>query len=132
MKFSKKAIVVGAAAMLSVSLFSVSAFADVQTRSTNGYGILKGTLTSTAYTASFITNVSSNNDQAYLSYASSVQNSSGATIATKPQTNSSRGITTFYGSHVGLPAGSYAVNGTHGVQGGNTYGAYAVYTYVRI
>ncbi|KTD88331.1 hypothetical protein [Paenibacillus etheri] len=132
MKFNKKMIAGITATIACLSLASVPVFANTDTTSTQGYGTLKGNLSAESYGAYFHTMVDQNNDNAYLTIKGTVQNQNGSTIATKQQVNSARGQTFFSDNLSPLPANSYAVYGTHGVQGGNTYGAAAVYTYTNI
>jgi len=132
MKSGKKFIAGIAAAAACLSIATVTAFANTSSTPATGYGTLTGTLTSGTDTAYYTTQVTQNNDNAYLTIAGSIQDQAGKTLVTKQQINSSRGATTFSGSWTSLPAGAYAVYGTHGVQGGRTYGAYAVYTYTHV
>ncbi|MBD3919000.1 hypothetical protein H8B09_09565 [Paenibacillus sp. PR3] len=131
MKLAKK-YTVGVIASVACLAFAVTAFANTSTTSTTGYGTLKGSLTIAGTDAVIHTTVSYNNDNAYLTDAGSIQDINGATVATKAQVNSSRGETSWPLYYGPLPSNTYVVYGTHGVQGGNTYGASAVYTYTHI
>ncbi|MFC6649242.1 MULTISPECIES: hypothetical protein [Paenibacillus] len=133
MKFTKKMIVRIAATASCLSLLSAPVFADDSAvKNATGYGTLTGVLSAAYYGSYFHTLVSHNNDNAYLTIRGTVQNQSGITISTKAQVNSTRGATTFFDNLAPMPSNAYAVYGTHGVQGGNTYGASAVYTYTNI
>ncbi|KHL91343.1 hypothetical protein QW71_35190 [Paenibacillus sp. IHB B 3415] len=133
MKLNKKIIFRIAATAACLSLVSVPVFADDSAvKSATGYGTLTGVLSASYYGSYFHTLVSYNNDNAYLTINGTVQNQSGSTVGTKAQVNSTRGVTTFFDNLAPMPSNAYAVYGTHGVQGGNTYGASAVYTYTNI
>ena len=116
------------AALALVLCMSVPAFAATSTTSTSGYGTLTGTLSSNG---SYTTKVTRNNDRAYLTISGTIQNSAGSTLVTQQTISSSRGVTSFSGRWSGIPSNAYALYGAHGVQGGSTYGAAAVYTYTR-
>ena len=124
---SKKIGTVMAALAIAVSL-PITAFAASNSTKAKGYGTLYGSLTSSG---SYTTSVSENGDNAYLTISGTIQNKAGSTIATQNTISSSRGRTSFSGSYNYIPSGAYAIYGAHGVQGGRTYGAAAVYTYTR-
>ncbi|GAB6989709.1 hypothetical protein [Paenibacillus pini] len=131
MKFGKKSIA-GLAASVACMAFAVTAFANSSSISTTGYGTLSGSLSSSGSYGYYTTSVTKNNDNAYLTIAGSAQDKNGTTLITKQQVNSSRGATSYSASTVSLPSSAYVIYGTHGVQGGSTYGASAVYTYTQL
>lgn len=107
---------------------SITVCAASSSKPVNGYGTLSGTLTSNG---NFTTRVTKNPDRAYLTIAGTVQDINGNTIYNQSQINSDRGETYLGGYYKQIPSNAYAIFGTHGVQGGSTYGAGAVYTYTR-
>ncbi len=125
-KGKKIACVLVAAAM--VTCLPITAFAGSSSKSVNGYGTLYGKLSSSG---SYVTSVSKNNDRAYLTIGGTIQDKNGKTIEKQQNINSSRGETYFSGSWRYIPSNAYALYGAHGVQGGSTYGAAAVYTYTQ-
>ncbi|MEK4060036.1 MULTISPECIES: hypothetical protein [Paenibacillus] len=131
MKFGKKLIASTSIIVASLAV-AVTAFANTDTKNVNGYGTLKGTLSASGSTANYSTSVSSNSDRAYLTIAGSAQNVNGTTVITKSQINSSRGATSYNGYLSPLGSNVYVVYGTHGVQGGSTYSADAVFTYTHL
>lgn len=128
----RKRLIVGIVAIVACFSLTTAVFANTSTTQTTGYGTLTGTLTGGTNTAYYSTTVTSNSDNAYLTIAGSIQDINGRTLVTKQQINSSRGATSFSGSWTSLPTGAYVAYGTHGVQGGSIYGAYAVYTYTHV
>ncbi|MCE3202451.1 hypothetical protein [Paenibacillus sonchi] len=131
MKFVKK-MTTGMVAVAAIFSLAVTAFADTSTTSAPGYGTLTGVLTSFSPYAYYTTTVSHNYDNAYLTIAGSAEDTNGQTIIAKQQVNSIRGQSSFSANSIALPSNTYVVYGTHGVQGGSTYGASAVYTYTHI
>lgn len=113
----------GAGITVACLSLAVPVCAGTSTQSTTGYGTLKGYFSS----SSAYTSVGKNNDNAYLTIQGEAQTSAGSTVSVGNMT-SSRGQT-YVSTGVYTPSGTYALFGAHGVQGGNTYGAYAVYTY---
>lgn len=128
MKNVKKMFVLGLTLAM-VAANSVCAFAATSQKSTVGYGYLRGTLTSAGR---YTTTVDKNNDSAQLTIAGSIQNKAGATLVDKKTIFSSRGAKSLAGSWSGLPAATYAIYGTHGVQNGTTQNAAAVYTVTHV
>ncbi|WP_438431475.1 hypothetical protein [Gorillibacterium sp. sgz500922] len=129
MKLAKKSAV-GVIASVACLAFSVNAFAgtDIKTVSTTGYGTLTGKLeyVSGNQYAMWYTNTTANPDNAYHTITGSQQNISGTTLHSFSMTGV-RGIGGI-GRGDDLYPGAYAFYGTHGVQGGTTYSAYAAYT----
>ncbi|TDL55400.1 hypothetical protein QJQ58_14360 [Paenibacillus dendritiformis] len=127
MKLGKKTIA-GLVAVVACFSMSTAAFANTSEVDAKGYGKLTGTLSGKNYT----TKVSYNNDNAYLTVAGTIQDINGNTLVQQQEIRSSRGSTNFSGSWTSLPSKAYAIYGAHGVQGGNTHGAKAVYTYTHV
>ncbi|NNJ29508.1 hypothetical protein [Lacrimispora defluvii] len=111
-----------------VTCLPLTAFAGSNSTSTKGYGTLYGNLSSSG---SYVTSVSKNEDRAYLTIGGTIQDKNGNTIEKQQNISSSRGDTYFSGSWRYIPSNAYALYGAHGVQGGSTYGAAAVYTYTH-
>lgn len=107
---------------------SITVCANTQSLKLNGYETLTGTLISSG---NFTTKVTTNPDRAYLTIAGTIQDVNGNTIYNQSQINSDRGVKSYSGYYQKKPANAYAIFGAHGVQGGSTYGAGAVYTYTR-
>ncbi|GAB6107740.1 hypothetical protein [Fusibacter bizertensis] len=113
------------------SISTVYAAVDQSGKSLDGYVYLYGAINSSGYG---ITSVRSNPDNAYLTLSAEFQNVSGVTLA-NPSYTSSRGVTELPIDDVGgyyLPAGVKHQFSSHGVQGGTSYNAGAVYTYTSI
>ncbi|WCR29618.1 hypothetical protein L3476_13325 [Paenibacillus thiaminolyticus] len=127
MKLGKKTIA-GLVAVVACFSMSTAAFANTQEVDATGYGKLTGTLSGKNYT----TKVSQNRDNAYLTVGGTIQDINGNTLVRQQEIRSSRGATILSGSWNSLPSKAYAIYGVHGVQGGNTYGAQAVYTYTHV
>lgn len=124
----KKTILSGIAAILvCLTLVSVSAFANTSSTPAPGYGTLTGSLSGTSYS----TKVTQNPDSAYLTIKGSMQDVNGQTVVNTQEIRSSRGSTSLPGYWSSVPSNVYVIYGTHGVQGGNTHGAKAVYTYTH-
>lgn len=115
------------ALLICSALTAGNAFANTSSKSVTGYGTLTGTLSGQSYT----TRVTRNNDNAYLTIKGSMQDRNGSTVVNTQQLNSQRGRTTYSGRWSSVPSNVYVIYGTHGVQGGNQYGAGAVYTYTH-
>lgn len=126
--FKGKKIASVVVAMAMVTCVPLTAFAGSSSKSVNGYGTLYGSL---GRTGSYVTSVSKNNDRAYLTIGGTIQDKNGNTIEKQQNIYSSRGETYFSGSWRYVPSNAYALYGAHGVQGGSTYGAAAVYTYTQ-
>jgi|SRR5690606_30118820 hypothetical protein len=109
-------------------LATVTAFANTSSTSAPGYGTLTGTLTGKSY----ITKVTKNNDNAYLTVKGSMQDKNGNTVVSTQEIKSPRGYTSYSGAWTSVPSNVYVIYGTHGVQGGSQYGAKAVYTYSHV
>ncbi|MCG7437670.1 hypothetical protein [Lysinibacillus fusiformis] len=129
MKFFKKAMTGVAATVVCLSLAAVNASADTQSTPAPGYGTLTGKLHGGVQ---YDTWISQNPDNAYLTTVRTIQDKNGKTIASGGLEKSNRGETWFVTMWDWTPMDSYAVYGTHGVQGGTKYGAKAVYTYTHI
>ncbi|MBU5594492.1 hypothetical protein KQI76_04885 [Amphibacillus sp. MSJ-3] len=128
MNFTKKAFVSSIVGLsLCLSLMTGSVLADTSKKSVAGYGTLKGTL----YGKDYTTSVTKNPDKAYLIIKGSMQDKNGKTLVSTQQIKSSRGKTSFSGDWSNISSNVYVIYGTHGVQGGNKYGAAAVYTYTH-
>ncbi|MDG0871717.1 hypothetical protein ABEX25_27925 [Paenibacillus thiaminolyticus] len=127
MKLGKKTIA-GLVAVVACFSLSTAAFANTSEVDATGYGKLTGTLSGKSYK----TTVSQNRDNAYLTVGGTIQDINGNTLVQQQEIRSSRGSTNLSGSWNALPSKAYAIYGAHGVQGGNTYGAKAVYTYTHV
>jgi|SRR5690625_55876 len=92
-----------------------------------GYGTLVGETNKVYY----VTSVTRNPDNAYLTIKGEIQDINGRVLASSSR-QSSRGQTHFSGGWTSMPPNGYRIFGTHGVQGGSTYSAAAVYTSSRI
>lgn len=127
MKFGKKMGIGLLAAALSLSIVGGASASSV---SAPGYGTLSG---SSGVDGDFgvviHTTISKNPDNAYATAGFSIQDINGKTIHSYTENKGNRGATTADHGTRNFPAASYVVYGTHGVQGGNTYGAKATYTY---
>jgi len=111
---------------LLLSVTSVSAD-DSVSEAVTGYGTLSGYINQLPFIS---TSVTKNNDNAYLTYELEIQDILGNRLKVG-EDNSRRGaklITADLGY-----AGEKAKNiyGSHGVRGGRTYGAAAIYTYTK-
>lgn len=124
----KRIIALVSALALSV-VMGVTAFAMGQSSTPAGpYGTLTGYIYETGL---LITTIDQNPDNAYLTITGEAVNSAGQVIK-RVNGQSSRGATYYQLSLAPIPAGTYALYGAHGVQGGNTYGSYVVYTYTSV
>ena len=126
LKSKKLLSLIGATAL--VMTFSISAFAGSSSKSVPGYNTLSGSLDGNG---NYVTSVSRNPDNAYLTIKGVIENRNGSQISTQQEIDSDRGETYHSGSWDWIPSDAYALYGTHGVQGGSRYGARAVYTYSR-
>jgi hypothetical protein len=102
---------------------------DTKSKSATGYGTLSGTVWSDG---TYVTSVTSNPDNAQLTITGLIQNSAGQDLAGPTLLKSQRGVTSISAYWSSLPAGTYAIYGTHGVQGGSTHPAAAVYTVTHV
>lgn len=127
MKFGKKTISILAAGLTCVSIFAVSVSANTSSKSVAGYG----TLTGESFDVSTNTYVTKNPDNAYLTARTVVQDVNGKQLLDSGILKSNRGATSFGGGIYQHPINTYVLYGTHGVQGGTSYGAQAVYTYTH-
>lgn len=125
---NKKIGAVMAALALAVSL-PITASAASSKVKTDDYGTLRGTLNNKGY---FTTSVTQNDDNAYLTISGTVQNKAGATLYKQTTIKSSRGRLSFDGYYKSIPSGAHSIYGAHGVQGGSSHGAAAVYTYTTV
>ncbi|MHA6481961.1 hypothetical protein ACX1C1_08650 [Paenibacillus sp. strain BS8-2] len=134
MKFGKKLISSLAVAAISVSMVATGAFAAYSSTPATGYGTLSGAISMNYSLGDFYltTNVTQNNDNAYLTGNVEWQSQTGATEGTGTAVPSSRGATSLFDFWTLFGAQSYQAFGTHGVQGGSTYSAKAVYTYTLL
>lgn len=98
-------------------------FAGSASTVTTGYGTLFGQTNKTYY----VTSVSKNPDNAYLTIKGEIQDRNGRVLAASSR-QSARGQTYFAGGWTSMPPNAHRIFGTHGVQGGSTYSAAAVYT----
>jgi hypothetical protein len=122
----KKSISIILAVALVISI-SVTAFAA--STPAGAYGTLSGTVSSTGY---YTTSVTTNPDNAKLTITGLIQNAAGQNLTTQQLLKSTRGVTSINAQWSSLPAGTYAIYGTHGVQEGSTNPAYAVYTVTHV
>ncbi len=111
---------------LLLSVTSVSA-EDKDYIFVTGYGTLTGYINTLPYIQ---TSVNKNNDMAKLTYKLEVKDVQGKLIETFSKT-SSRGATRINGEGY-LGEDGKNLYGAHGVQGGNTYNAGAVYTFTSV
>lgn len=123
----KKSVVMAMAATVLVGTMGVNTvFAASQ--SAGAYGTLKGTLSGSSTSGTATTAVTKNPDNANITLAIDLKNSSGANVvATKYK--SARGVTSVKQDWSTNAKGITCAYGTHGVQGGSKYKACAVYTY---
>jgi hypothetical protein len=127
-----KRIISGALALtLSLSITAI-AYAGTSTKSAGNYGTLRGYTSVSGYSLSAYTSVSSNPDSAYLSLSMDAQDISGNSVLDPYYDSSSRGATYLSGYGQLQSSGAYKVFGGHGVQGGSTNPAYAVYTVTSV
>ncbi len=111
---------------LLLSVTSVSAD-DTDYETVTGYGTLTGYINTLPYIQ---TSVNKNNDKAKLTYTLDVRDVQGKLLNSFSKT-SSRGAKRISGEGF-LGEDGKNLYGAHGVQGGNTYNAGAVYTYTSI
>lgn len=101
---------------------------DTETTPAGIYGTLTGTLSEYGY---YTTSVTHNSDSAKLTISGLFQNIYGQNIGVQNNLYSARGARFFSGSWNYIPAGTYTMYGTHGVQGGTqSPTGYAVYTMI--
>ncbi len=131
MKYTKKfiSLAIVFVMVLAMSITALAYNVGSNSKETEGYGLLKGTLSETGY---YTTSVEKNPDHAYLTIAGEIQNRLGETIGNVDQIKSEDGATDFAGAWNYIPAGAYVLYGAHGVQGGSKYGAAVVYTVVHV
>ncbi|SDZ68313.1 hypothetical protein SAMN05421736_1341 [Evansella caseinilytica] len=128
MKSTKKVLFSSIIAVLAcVSITAATVFANTSSTPAPGYGTLTGTLSGQTY----VTSVTQNSDNAYLTIKGSMQDQNGNTVVDTQEIRSSRGETRYSGSWSSVPSNVYVIYGTHGVQGGSRYGAAAVYTFTH-
>jgi hypothetical protein len=125
-KSIKKLASVILAAMICLS-FSATAFAGTSSCDAGNYGTLTGSVSVSGIYINTVTQISSNPDNAYLTLALSVQDIYGNELDYF-QGQSLRGVSYLPIGGPGLDNNAYRVFSTHGVQGGSTNPAYAVYT----
>ncbi|MGE7997837.1 hypothetical protein ACQKOF_04030 [Lysinibacillus sp. NPDC093190] len=128
MNLGKKLGIGMATAALSLSLVT-AASANESSTSANGYGTLTGYSYLGGDAGGADTTVTKNNDNAYLVAGYSIQDKNGKTVVSYKELKSSRGDKMHGIGFTYAPDSSHVMYGTHGVQGGSTYGAKAVYTY---
>lgn len=109
------------------------AMASSASKPVEGYGTLSGFIHGLDIS---VTQVTQNPDNAVLTFRSSVQDTSGRTWATRATQYSERGQTFLtdqwsWWEEVPTNINKFVIYGTHGVQGGGTYKADAVYTICR-
>lgn len=104
--------------------------ADTDSTPAAGYGTLNANNWTTGSNGGLETYVTSNPDRAYLVANYTIQDKNGKNLASD-QTSSERGKTHHTASN-NPSSSAYVIHGTHGVQGGSTYAAKAVYTAVFI
>lgn len=109
-----------------------TAFASTSTKSAGNYGTLKGTMTVSSSKAYASVSITTNPDNAYLTFKAEVVNSAGISVVEPYESYSNTGVTSYSDSSATLPSSSYKIFGTHGVQGGSTNPSYAVYTSTSI
>jgi len=99
---------------------------DTQSTPAGIYGTLTGTLSENGY---YTTSVTRNPDSARLTISGLFQNVYGQNIGVQNNLYSARGARFFSGFWSSIPAGTYTMYGTHGVQGGTqSPTGYAVFT----
>lgn len=125
-KSIKKLAAVTLAATICLS-FSATAFAGTSSCNAGNYGTLTGTVSVSGININTVTQINSNPDNAYLTLALSLQDKSGNEL-NHFMGQSQRGITYLPIGGPGLSSNVFKVFSTHGVQGGSTNPAYAVYT----
>lgn len=127
MKFGKKMGIGLLTAALSLSIVGGASASSV---SAPGYGTLSGASDINGdFGVAIDTSISKNPDNAYTTAGYSIQDINGKTIVSYTESKGNRGGLTAYHGTRNFPNASYVVYGTHGVQGGSTYGAKATYTY---
>lgn len=130
-----KKIVSTLVAVMMVFTLSTTAFADYQssikTKSMTGYSQLYGRIMTNG---SYKTSVTSNGDNAYLTFNGEVRSSAGNLLYSKSLVKSDRGDIILGGTWDKMSSASSGnvIYGTHGVRGGTTYGSAAVYTSITV
>lgn len=122
----KKCITATMAAMACTMALSMTAFAASESKTdAKEYGTLRGTINSSGYlTAS----IEKNPDNAYLVLGGTQVSKTGATLVTQQNVPSDRGKKSHGAQWSSINPNAYTLFGVHGVQGGNSYKASAVYT----
>ncbi|MFD3259601.1 hypothetical protein ACE3MQ_13410 [Paenibacillus lentus] len=130
-KFGKRFIGSIAAAVLCFSMVTAGASAaSSSSKDTVGYGKLRGAISVNSLNDFQITTtVEKNNDNAYLTGSVEWQDKSGNTVFTGDALSPGRGATFLYDFWTIFGSKPHQAFGSHGVQGGHTYGAAAVYTF---
>lgn len=106
----------------------LAAVVDTESTPAGIYGTLTGTLSEYGY---YTTSVTQNPDLAQLTISGLFQNINGQNIGVQNNLYSARGERFFPGTWNYIPAGTYTMYGTHGVQGGTqSPTGYAVYTMI--
>jgi len=101
---------------------------DPKSTPATGYGTLNANNWTTGATGGLETWVTSNTDNAYLTAGYTIQDRNGKNLASY-QTSSARG-NKHHTAAYNPSSSAYVIHGTHGVQGGSTYAAKALYTTV--
>jgi|GEM_PF-1686618 hypothetical protein len=126
----RKSIKILASVILAATIclsFSTTAFAGYSSCYAGYYGTLSGSVSVSGVNINTQTHIDSNPDNAYLTLTLSVQDRYGNSLG-ELYGQSIRGLTDLPYGGPGLNSNAYKVFGTHGVQGGSTNPAYAVYT----
>lgn len=129
MKTLKKALGLVLAMAMVVGATNVSVFAASSSKSVTGYGTLYGSLNKSG---EYTTKVTKNNDSARLTIGGVIQDRNGNNIKNQQTIKSDRGAKVFHGFWTSLPAKTYAIYGSHGVQDGTKYRDGVVYTVTHV
>lgn len=129
MKTLKKTLGIVLAMAMVVGVTNVSAFAASSSKKVKGYGTLYGSLNKRG---EYTTKVSKNTDKARLTIGGVIQDKNGKNIKNQQTLKSDRGVKTYHGYWTSLPAKTYAIYGSHGVQNGTKYNDGVVYTVTHV
>ena len=130
-KRKKRVLTVVLTLSLSFSITAI-AYAGISTKNAGNYGTLTGYTSVSNYSLSAYTSITTNPDNAYLMLQMDAQDISGTSVLDPYYDTSSSGATYLPGYGQLQSSNAYKVFATHGVQGGSTNPAYAVYTVTSV